>query len=89
MIKGTPIEDAVNVGPVLAGELGAAGVTTLEELHELGYLEAWKRLREKSPTRCVNSCLALAGAVKGVRWMKLPGAERARVSAEAKAIMDD
>jgi DNA transformation protein len=82
----TRIGAAVNVGPVLAGELRAAGVETLERLRELGYLEAWRRLRTVNPERdCVHSCLALAGAIEGQRWRTLPRERRERIAAEARA----
>lgn len=81
------IGEAVNIGPKLAMELRAAGITTLEELKALGYLEGWRRLGEVAPQRCcTNSCLALAGAIEGIRWMSLPAEVRARIGAEAKAM---
>ena len=82
----TPIEDAVKVGPVLAAELRAAGVDSLERLRELGYLEAWRRIHAVNPDRdCTHSCLALAGAIEGRRWMRMPKPWRERVAAEARA----
>lgn len=76
----------VNIGPVLAEALELAGVRSLEDLRAIGYLEAWRRVKAVDANHgCVNSCLALAGAVAGVRWMSLPPEVRARVSAEARA----
>lgn len=73
------------MGPVLARELRRARITTLEKLRALGYREAWRRLHRVAPQRdCSSSCLALAGAIRGVRWMKLPAAERARIAAAAR-----
>ena len=81
------IEEAVNIGPRLATELHRAGINTLEELEALGYLEAWRQLHAVAPKRdCTNSCLALAGAIEGVRWMKLPKDVRARVAREVKEL---
>lgn len=81
------IAEAVNIGPKLAEELKAAGIATLEDLQAIGYLEGWRRLGEVAPQRCcTNSCLALAGAIEGVRWMSLPKDVRARIGAEAKAM---
>jgi len=83
----TPIEGAVDVGRVMAGELRAAGVETLERLRELGYLEAWRRLQAVSPERdCVQSCLALAGVVEGARWTRVArGARPRRASLRAQS----
>jgi DNA transformation protein len=84
-IRMTDISEAVNVGPVLTRELRKARITTVESLRALGYLEAWRRLHRVAPNRdCTSSCLALAGAIKGVRWMKFPAAERARIVAAAR-----
>ncbi len=81
------IQEAINIGPRLAAELRQAGINTLEELKALGYLEAWRQLHTVAPDRdYTNSCLALAGAIEGVRWMKLPKDVRARVAQEAKAV---
>ena len=81
----TPIEDGVDVGPILAVELRRAGVDSIERLRELGYRAAWERLQTIAPDRdCTHSLLALAGAIQGVRWARLPPAERERIRAEAK-----
>ena len=79
------IEDVVNIGPVLAVDLKRAGISSLERLLALGYIKAWKRLQRTAPQRDgTHSCLALAGAEKGVRWMALPEEVRKRAVAIAK-----
>jgi hypothetical protein len=56
----------------------------------LGYLDAWRRLHTAAPDRdCANSLLALAGAIRGIRWMSLPPDERARIAAEARRERSD
>jgi hypothetical protein len=83
----TPIEQAAGIGPVLGGELRRAGVATLEELRALGRPEAWRRLHAVYPQRdCAHACLALGGAIEGVRWQELPAETRASVKAEAEAL---
>ncbi len=82
----TDIADVVNIGPKLASDLRRAKIDTLERLKELGALEAWRRLRQVAPQwACGHSCLALAGAVEGVRWTSLPQATRRRIVSEAKS----
>jgi len=81
----TPIERAVNIGPVLSGELRKAGIETIEQLQRVGYVKAWRRIHAVNPERdCANSMLALAGAIEGVRWMALPAGTRAGIRAEAQ-----
>jgi hypothetical protein len=64
----TEIESVVNIGPVLARELRAAGITSREALQQLGAMTAWERLSTVSPERdCASSLFALEGAIRGVR----------------------
>jgi hypothetical protein len=85
----TALEDATNIGPVLAEELRAAGFATLEDLRAAGYVAATRRLRSVNPSRdCANSALAIAGAIAGVRWMRIPADERRRIVAEVNAALD-
>jgi hypothetical protein len=69
----TPIEDARNLGPTSAGELAAAGITSREQLVELGWEEAFVRLVRAFPHRCnLNMCYALIGAIEDVDWRRIP-----------------
>lgn len=74
----TPIEQAPNVGAVLARDLRTAGIDSVEELRRLGAREAWGRIRVINPDRdCAHSLLALEGAIRGLRWMSIPPDDRA------------
>ena len=85
----TTLEEAVNIGRVLAAELRQAGFQTLEDLGAAGYLEAIRRLRTVNPDRdCANPALAIVGALAGVRWMRIPADERRRIVAEVNAALD-
>ncbi|HQW51356.1 MAG TPA: TfoX/Sxy family DNA transformation protein [Tepidiformaceae bacterium] len=82
----TALEDAINIGPVLAAELRLAGFATLEDLQAAGEVEAVHRLRAVNPQRdCSNSALAIAGAIRGVRWMKIPPADRRQILDDVNA----
>lgn len=79
------LQRAVNIGPVLARELAQAGFTSMDEVRAAGYIEVVRRLRGVNPERdCMNSALAIAGAIRGVRWMQLPKPERERITAEVR-----
>jgi predicted small lipoprotein YifL len=68
-ITATPIENTPGIGPNLASELRGMGIDTLEALTRVGFWDAWQQLRRANPERdCLPSCLALAGAIAGVRW---------------------
>ena len=81
----TSFDGAINVGPVLARELRAAGIDDLEQLRALGAREAWDRVRQVNPERdCASSLLALEGAIRGVRWMMIDADEREQIGSYAR-----
>lgn len=80
------LEDLPNIGEVLAGRLRAAGIRDEAALIELGDAAAFARLRADLPEdACTHTRLALAGAVRGVRWHSLDKALRAKLTEEAHA----
>jgi DNA transformation protein and related proteins len=81
----TPVEETINIGEVLAGRLRAVGIETQEELVKVGDTAAFARIRKTLPDdACVSTRLALAGAVRGVRWFGLDKKLRTKLSAEAR-----
>lgn len=70
------LEDVVNIGPVLAGQLRDAGIADFDQLDEVGAFEATRRLEAAGMHDCVHAYLALEGAVAGVRWTELPKQRR-------------
>jgi len=68
----TPIGNAVNIGKVLSGRLQSIGVASLEALKIMGDGEAFLRLLAIYPDSCYHERLALAGAVRDIRWHYLP-----------------
>lgn len=78
--RGTPMERAVNIGPVLSERLSSVGVDTLEQLKQLGALQAWELIADKTPgEECVHTLLALEGAIRAVRWTAISRPERDRL----------
>jgi hypothetical protein len=67
-----PIESLPNIGPELAAQLQKIGISTSEELLRIGAVAAWQRLVRAGLRDCMNSLLALEGAIEGVRWQELP-----------------
>jgi len=60
------------VDKVLEQNLLAAGITTPEQLREVGVREAFIRIKMRDPTACVQMLYGLAGAVEGIRDTLLP-----------------
>ena len=78
--RGTPMERAVNIGPVLSERLGSVGIETLEQLKQFGALQAWQLIAAQTPgEECVHTLLALEGAIRAVRWTAIGRHERDRL----------
>lgn len=81
----TRLEATPNIGKVLAGRLRAAGITTREQLEKLGDEAAFGRLRASLPDdACTHTRLALAGAVRNIRWHDLDKDLRAELTKDLK-----
>ncbi len=79
------LEDMPNIGKVLADRLRAAGVQDEAALLKLGDAAAFLRIRAELPDdACTHTRLALAGAVRGVRWHALDEELRKRLKEEAQ-----
>lgn len=62
-----------NLGPVSARWLEAAGIHTEAELREIGAIEAFRRVAmHRAGDVSFNLLYALDGALRGMRWDKLP-----------------
>ena len=82
----TPLELTPNIGENLAADLRSVGIDSLESLVRVGFWDAWQQLRRANPERDgLAACLALAGAVAGVRWNHLPPRVRADIRQRVKA----
>jgi hypothetical protein len=74
-----------NLGAVSAGWLAAVGIRTEAELRALGAVVAFRRVATyRSGDVSLNLLYALEGALRGVRWDRLPPADRAALRAAAE-----
>ena len=78
------LEDTVNIGPALAHDLRAIGITDLDALREAGAPAAWIQLTCTGSRDCLHSLLALEGALRGVRWMEISPEDRDAVAQAAR-----
>lgn len=79
------VETLPNIGKVLAERLHKAGIDTDIELKAIGDAKAFRALRAELPNdACVHTRLALAGAVRGVRWHDLDEGLRKKLADEAR-----
>ncbi len=71
-----------NIGPTLEGKLREIGIQCLEQLKEIGSIDAVLQIRVKDLSACYNMLYAIEGAIQGVRWHSIPKDERAQLKAE-------
>ena len=57
-----------NIGAKLEAQLADVGISTVEELRNVGSREAWMRILARDPSSCIMRLSALEGAIQGVRW---------------------
>lgn len=66
------LSDLPNIGKVVEEQLNTVGITTVEQLKELGSRQAWLKIRAIDDSACIHRLLALEGAILGVRKTDLP-----------------
>jgi DNA transformation protein len=75
------IEETPNIGRVLGQRLRTVGIDTRQKLVAMGDADAFRRLCAEFPEdACRHTRLALAGAVRGIRWHDLPDDVQAEVT---------
>lgn len=67
-----------NIAEKLEGQLNEVGISTFDELKQVGSREAWLRILARDPSACIMRLSALEGAIQGVRWHHLD--ERTKAS---------
>jgi DNA transformation protein len=72
------IADLKSLGPKSAEMLAHAGITSVEQLRQLGAVAAYARTRAVSPGVSLNLLWALESALTGVPWQEV--ARRHRTS---------
>ena len=55
-----------NIGKVVEEQLIQVGISTLDELKNIGSKEAWLRIQKIDESACINRLMALEGAIQNV-----------------------
>ncbi len=66
------IANLVNIGEVVEKQLADVGITTFEQLKEIGSKQAWLRIKAIDDSACIHRLLAMEGAIRGVKKKDLP-----------------
>ena len=65
------ISDLRSLGPKSQEMLAAAGIRTVDELHEIGAVAAYDRVRKVRPRASLNLLWALESALTGIPWQEV------------------
>ena len=60
-----------NIGKVVEEQLNQAGITTYEELKEIGSRQAWLKIKAMDDTACLHRLYSLEGAILGIKKAEL------------------
>lgn len=60
-----------NIGETLADRIIQAGISTPDEIKQLGAAEVFLRVKFVYPDACINHLYAIEGAVQNIRWHNL------------------
>lgn len=61
-----------NIGPVVEEQLNQVGITTYEQLKEIGSKQAWLKVQSIDPTACIHRLYSFEGAIRGIKKKDLP-----------------
>ena len=71
------LEQLPNIGKTVEEQLIQAGISSVNELKELGAEKAWLKIQKIDESACIHRLMALEGAIEGVK--------KTMLSAEVKA----
>ncbi len=60
-----------NIGKEVGRQLNEVGITTFEQLTDMGSKQAWLRIKSIDDSACLNRLYGLEGAIRGIRWHNL------------------
>lgn len=66
-----------NIGKEVERQLNEVGITTVDQLQDIGSKEAWLRIKAIDESACINRLYGLEGAVQGVKKTMLSPEEKA------------
>lgn len=66
------ISKLINIGAVIEGQLEQAGITTYEQLKEIGSKQAWLKIQSIDSSACIHRLYSLEGAIRGIKKTQLP-----------------
>lgn len=68
-----------NIGEVVEQQLNEVGITTYEQLKEVGSKQAWLKIKAIDPSACIHRLYAFEGAIRGIKKSQLPAGIKAEL----------
>lgn len=65
------LSELPNIGKIVEQQLNMVGITSEEELKNIGAKQAWLRIQEIDDSACINRLYALEGAIEGIKKTSL------------------
>lgn len=66
------LSDLPNIGKEVERQLNEVGITTLEQLKELGAEQAWLKIQSIDDSACIHRLYSFEGAIRGIKKTLLP-----------------
>ncbi len=73
------LSELPNIGKVVEQQLVEVGISSYEELKQIGSKAAWLKIRSIDESACINRLMALEGAIRGVKKTMLPDEVKAEL----------
>ena len=73
------LSDLPNIGKEVEKQLNEVGITTYEQLKDLGSESAWLKIQKIDDSACIHRLYALEGAIHGVKKSLLPDERKAEL----------
>lgn len=62
----------LNIGEVVEGQLNEVGITTYDQLKEIGSKQAWLKIQGIDSSACIHRLYSFEGAIRGIKKKDLP-----------------
>lgn len=83
------LRDLPGLGPKSEAWLMEVGITSPDELREIGAVRAFTRLQKKCSTKpSLNFLYAMVGAIEGESWLKIAKHEKSRLLTELEGYQE-
>lgn len=80
-----PLATLPNLGPKSQAMLAAAGITSVDQLRQLGAVAAYAKTRQAGGNVSLNLLWALEGALSGLPWQEVARNQRTSLLAALEA----